>query len=33
MATQPQKDDLKILFNGTIDGNLEGIVDSEAKIK
>ena len=33
MATQPQKDDLKILFNGTIDGNLEGIVDSESKIK
>jgi len=33
MATQPQKDDLKILFNGTIAGNLEGIVDSESKIK
>jgi len=33
MATQPQKDDLKILFNGTIDSNLDGIVDSEAKIK
>jgi hypothetical protein len=33
MATEPQKTNLKILFNGSIDSNLSSIVDSESKIK
>ena len=33
MATEPQKTQLKILFNGSISGNLESIADSETKIK
>ena len=33
MATEPQKTNLKILFNGSIDSNLSSIIDSESKIK
>lgn len=33
MATEPQKTELKILFNGSIDSNLSSIVDSESKLK
>jgi len=33
MATEPQKTELKILFNGSIDSNLSSIEDSESKLK
>jgi prefoldin subunit 5 len=33
MATEPQKTELKILFNGSIDSNLSSIVNSESKLK